>query len=170
MAFTGIVCFLFLCLRESGRATFCTSVHDCWWDESCCGPGILKKTCSVYYCSYDYQCGDGEQCCDEICSLWCAKFSSSPTPKTGWSQSQVTGLITSLIFSALVISCICCCCYCCACCPLHHRHRSSRRQNSPQSSNPRQAFVIFSVRSTATSSVMAQGSQSASTITLQQAP
>ena len=150
MAFTGIVCFLFLCLLESRKATSCTSGDDCWWGESCCEDGVCRETCSVFYCSYDYQCGFGEQCCDGICSSWCATSSPSPTPKTGWSQSQVIGLSIFLMFSASVITCISCCC--CACCP-YHRHHSSRRQIAPQPSNPQQAFVILSVRSTAISSV-----------------
>lgn len=155
MAYTGIVCFLFVCLLESGRATFCTSGDDCWWGESCCTEGVCRETCSVYYCSYDYQCGDGEQCCDGICSSWCANFTPSPTPKTGRSQNQVIGLIIFLIFCASVMTCICCCC--CACCP-YHRHRSSRRQIAPQSSNPPQAYVLLSVRSTTISSVSAHRS------------
>ena len=153
MAFTGIVCFLFICVLSSGRATSCTSGNDCSWGESCCEEGVCREICSVYYCSYDYQCSNGEQCCDGICSLWCANFSPSPTPRMGWSQSQVMGLIITLIFSASVISCFCCCC-CCAYCP-YHRHSSSRRQIAPQSSTPRQAYVVFSVRTTAISSVTA---------------
>lgn len=153
MAFTRIVCFLFVCLLSSGRATFCTSGDDCSWGESCCKEGVCRETC---YCSYDFHChGNGEQCCDGICSLWCANSSPSPTPRTGWNQSQVIGLIVFLILSASVVSCICCCC--CTCCP-YHRHRSSRRQIAPQPSNPRQAYVILSVRTTEISSVTAHRS------------
>ena len=157
MAFTGIVCFLFLCLLESRRAMSCTSGDDCWWGESCC-KGVCRETCPV--CSYDYQCGDGEQCCDGICSSWCATFSPSPTPKTGWNQDDqrlAITLISLFIFSLPFICCICCCC--CGCCP-YQSHRSSRRQITPQSSTPRQAraYVILSVRSTTVSSVTAHRS------------
>ena len=160
MAYKGIVCFLFVCLLESGRATFCTSGDDCWWGESCCTEGVCRETCSVYYCSYDYQCGDGEQCCDGICLSWCATFSPSPTPNTGWNQDDqrlAITLISLFIIFAPVICCICCCC--CGCCP-YQSHRSSRRQIAPQSSTPRQAraYVILSVRSTAISSVTAHSS------------
>lgn len=122
MAFTRIVCLFFVCLLGSGSATFCTSGNDCSWSESCCKEGVCRETCSVH-CSYDYQCGNSEQCCDGICSSWCANSSPSPTPRTGWKQSQVIGLIIFVLFSASITTCICCCC--CACCP-YHRHRSSR--------------------------------------------
>lgn len=158
MAFTTIACPLFVCLLSSGSAAFCTSGDDCSWSESCCKEGVCRETCSVY-CSYDYQCGNGEQCCDGICSSWCANSSPSPTPRTGWNQSQVIGLIIFVIFSASIISCICCCCYC-ACCPCH-RHRSSRAQIVPQSSNPQQAYAVaVSVRTTTISSVTAHTNRS----------
>lgn len=162
MAFTRIVCFLFVCLLSPGRVTSCTSSDDCWWGESCCAEGVCRETCSAYYCSYDFQCHDnGEQCCNGVCLLWCTNVSPSPgpspspTPRTGWTQSKVMGLIIFLIISASVVSCICCCC--CNCCPCH-RHRSSRRQIAPQSSSPRQAYVILSVRTTAVTSVTAHRS------------
>lgn len=142
MAFTGIVCVLLLCLLESRRAASCTSDDDCW-GESCCEEGVCRETCSVYYCSYDYQCGYGKQCCDGICSSWCTTSSPSPTPKTGqWDYSLAITLISLFIFFAPVICCICCCC--CECSP-YHRYRSSTRQIEPQStplSTPRRAYVI----------------------------
>lgn len=176
MAFTGIVCFLFdgsrarLDIVSSNQEELCLVLQAMTVRESCCNEGVCKKTCSIYYRSCDYQCDNGEHCFDGICSSWCAFFSPSPTPTTELSQNQVIVLITFFtILSASVIGCICCCC-CCSCCP-YYRHRSaSRRQIEPQSSTPRQAFVILSVRSTAISSFTVQRSQSASTLALPEVP
>ena len=117
MASKEVICLLLTCFFANyfaiGSATYCTDNSDCdtILGESCCSDSVCRETC--YYCSYDYQCGTGEVCCDggdclSVCPIWTG----------GVIAGAVVGLI---VFFGIIISIVACCC--CACCP-YYRYRS----------------------------------------------
>ena len=68
-----------------GSATNCSYNGDCdqWSSESCCSDGVCRRNC--YYCSDDFDCGSGEECCFGDCRSSCRTalpFSPSPSPTT----------------------------------------------------------------------------------------
>ena len=116
MASKEVICFILACFFAEffviGSATYCTQDSDCsqLFDETCCSDGVCRETC--YYCSYNYQCGTGEKCCDGDCLSVC----------TVWTGGVIAGAVVGLIvFFAIIISIVACCC--CACCP-YYRYRS----------------------------------------------
>ena len=64
MAMKGvIVCVFILSFFRFGSATYCVQNNDCdtWRGESCCSDNVCRRNC--YYCSYNSDCGTGEECC-----------------------------------------------------------------------------------------------------------
>ena len=111
-----LLAFFFAKFFAIGSATYCTFDSDCnqYLGESCCSDSVCRQEC--YYCSYSYECGTDEECCDGGDCL-----STCPVP-TVWTGGVIAGTIFSVIvFFAIIISIVACCC--CACCP-YYRHRS----------------------------------------------
>ena len=115
MASKEVICLLLACFFAKffaiGSATSCTFDSDCSGVlQSCCSDSICRETC--YYCTYNYQCGTGEECCDGDCLLDC----------TVWTGGVIAGAIVgTIVFFGIIISIVAC--FCCACCP-YYRYRS----------------------------------------------
>ena len=77
-----IVCGFILFFSPFGSATYCTNNNDCdtWLGESCCSDSVCRGNC--YYCSYNSECGTGEQCCDGGDCLWSCPTTSPWTLPT----------------------------------------------------------------------------------------
>ena len=118
MAFKGFVFFLFACFFDMGSTTYCTSDSDCsGFGESCCSDSVCRQTC--YYCSYDYQCGTGEECCDGDCLSMCPITLATLPTYTSSSVGAIAGAVVGTIIFLSVIIAIASC-LCCACCPYYH--------------------------------------------------
>ena len=103
-------CVIFVCLFSLGSATYCSDSSDCVLSETCCSDNVCRDNC--YYCTYNYQCGTGEECCNHECTYSCISHAGS-----------ITGaVIGTIIFFAIIISIASCCC--CACCP-YYRYRTT---------------------------------------------
>ena len=116
MALESTVCVVILCFFAVGKATVCQYDRDCgrWSSESCCSDSVCRKSC--YYCSFDSDCGTGEECCDGgDCLSDCPSNSNS-----SWA-AIVGGVLGTIFFFAIVLSIVAC--FCCACCPFY-RNRS----------------------------------------------
>ena len=100
----------------------CSTYYGCGYysGKTCCSDNVCRRTCG--YCSYDYQCGTGEECCDGgDCKLVCPRPTKTPR-YTGLNGGVIaSAVISTIVFFAIVISIVACCC--CASCPLY-RHRS----------------------------------------------
>ena len=55
---------LMSCPVTTSPSTYCTYNSDCdqWSGKSCCSDGVCRRNC--YGCSYNSECGTGEECCD----------------------------------------------------------------------------------------------------------
>ena len=131
-----VICLLLGCFFVIASATYCTYDSDCdtLSGESCCSDFVCRQTC--YYCSYNYQCGTGEMCCDggdclSVCTTTMPTTipgyttimpTTIPDYTTVWTGGVIAAaIISTVVFFAIVISIVACCC--CACCPCYH-HRS----------------------------------------------
>ena len=127
-----------------GSATYCSEDSDCdqFLSESCCSDGVCRRKCD--YCSYDYECGTGEKCCDggdclsscptyapisyctfdsdcELDDVCCDGDCLSVCPSS-WSGASIVGTVFgSIVFCAIIFSFVSC--YFCAWCP-YYRYRS----------------------------------------------
>ena len=113
------ICLLFGCFLVIGSATICYEDSDCntWKRETCCSDNVCRGTCG--HCSYDYECGTGEECCYLDCSSFCT---TNVPDYAVWTGGVIAAaVISTIVFFAIVISIVVCCC--CACCPCY-RHRS----------------------------------------------
>ncbi|CAH3161020.1 unnamed protein product [Pocillopora meandrina] len=110
MASKKLLCFLFVHIFALGSANYCS---DCSLSESCCSDKVCRQRC--FHCSYDYQCGTKEQCCDNKCISICSSH-------CGWSGGAIAGaIIGTIIFFAIIMSIVSYCC--CASCP-YYRYRT----------------------------------------------
>lgn len=74
MAAKEAFCVLFVCFFALGSAIKdCGLDRDCdtWSDQSCCSDGVCRETC--HNCTYDYQCGTDEVCCENDCLSKCTQ-------------------------------------------------------------------------------------------------
>ena len=108
-----VVMFYFFAL---GSATICSYNSECdqLSGEFCCSDSVCRKTC--YYCTFDTDCGTGEQCCDGGDCL-----SDCPSSSNGSWAAILGAVFGTIVFFAIIISFVAC--FCCACCP-YYRNRS----------------------------------------------
>ena len=117
MALERAIYVVILCFFALGSATICSYNSECdqFSGESCCSDSVCRKNC--FYCSFDSDCGTGEECCDGDCSTFCD--SSNSDSSTG--ASIAGAIVGTIVFFAIIISIVAC--FCCACCP-YYRYRS----------------------------------------------
>lgn len=107
-----IVCGFILSFFRFGSATNCVYDRDCdtWLDESCCSDNVCRKKC--YDCSYDFDCGTGEECCDGGDCL-----SSCPTTSAPWTEAPTAPISYCTYDSDCWLDDVCCNGDCLAVCP-----------------------------------------------------
>lgn len=106
MAAKAAVCVLCFSFFALGGAKYCYSDSDCdmWSGKTCCLDSVCRVSC--YHCSYNYQCGRDEVCCDGDCLPSCTGIV--------WTGGAVAGIVVgSIVFLAII----------CAGCP-YYRYRS----------------------------------------------
>ena len=132
MAFKRATCVVILCSLVLASATVCNYGSECdkWSGESCCADKVCRKSC--YYCSFDSDCGTGEECCDGgDCSMDCPSSSNR-----SWA-AIVGGVLGTIVLFAIIFSFLAC--FFCACCPYYrHRHHGTVLMSRPA---PHQTFV-----------------------------
>lgn len=116
MALERAACVVILCFLALGSATVCRYDIECgkWSGESCCADSVCRKSC--YYCSFDSDCGTGEECCDGGDCL-----SDCPSSSNRSWGAIVGSVLGTIFFFAIVFSIVAC--FFCSCCP-YYRNRS----------------------------------------------
>ena len=92
MALRSFALVLFLCCLDLTIARSCNYLMNSTNCSPCCSDGVCRTTC----CSYDSQCGTGEECCTGYCTTSC-----SNGPNAGLLSGLVVGTIVFAVIIAL---------------------------------------------------------------------
>lgn len=95
MAAKAAVCVLCFGFFALGGAKYCTTDSDCemWSGQTCCLESVCRVSC--YHCSYNYQCGTDELCCDGNCLRSCTNIV--------WTRGAIASIVIgSIVFLAII--------------------------------------------------------------------